>query len=59
MGRTAETGGSARELGREGWYGRSEKKEQGTGVLNEREVGKLLGEDHVTTVPNSSQSKKR
>ena len=58
MGRTAKAGGSARELGREGWYGRQEKKEWGTGVLNEREVGKLLEGDHVTTVPHNSQWKK-
>ena len=59
MGRTAKAGGTARKYGREGWYGRQEKKERGTGVLNKREVGKLLEGDHVTTVPHNSQSKKR
>lgn len=61
----SEWGGLLRRVGAQenrggrGGTGGKKKKEQGTGVLNEREVGKLLLGDHVTTVPNSSQSKKR
>ena len=61
----SEWGGLLRRVGTQenrggrGGTGGQEKKERGTGVLNEREVGKLLGGDHVPTVPNSSQSKKR